>query len=196
MRLPNLRCLLLLPLVMAVGCARPRFAYDVDPAFRSASYATVAPDPRRDRVVIREGLRPLNPELHLRAVMSELEARRYQRVQPEAADLWVAVYVLVPGQIEGSARGAHPEGAGGEGRHGGGHGGGRGGSGTGGPPASGKEGKARAITLVVQLDDRRTGLSVWQGEADLDPREKAADGSPLGIEGAVHQLLQPLQPRP
>ncbi|GLH72377.1 hypothetical protein GETHLI_08790 [Geothrix limicola] len=195
MRIPT-RCALPLLGLLALGCAKPPFVYEVEPAFRSASYATVAPDPRTDRIVIREGLRPLNPDLHLRAVLGELEARRYQRAAPDAADLWVAVYVLMPGATEGSAQGPRREGSGGEGRHGGGHGGGRGGSGTGGAPSFGKEGKGRPLTLIVQLEDRKTGLPVWQGEAHADSRERTPDGRPLGIEDLAHQLLQPLKPRP
>jgi hypothetical protein len=182
--------LLLIPLALAVlGCSKPRFSYDIAPAFRTGSYRTVAQDPRRDRIVIREGLRPLNPELHLRAVLAELAARNY-RLSPNAeADLWVAVYVLLGGSPEGAGDGAahaRHEGSG-EGRRGGA----RGGAGTGGAPAA--RGK---FTLIVQLEDRQTGLPIWQGEANLDHTDKAPDGTPLSIEAAVHQLLQPLPMRP
>ena len=180
---------------MALGCARPRFSYDVDPAFPTGPYRTIAADPRRDRILIREGLRPLNPELHLKAVLAELEARRYRPAPSGEADLWVAVYVLVGGPSEGkggSGKPSHREGSG-EGHRGGA----RGGAGTGAPPAAGREGGTRGLfTVIVQLEDRQTGLPVWQGEARLDHEAKTADGGPLSIEEAVRQLLQPLPTRP
>ncbi|NWJ39666.1 MAG: hypothetical protein HXX12_01695 [Geothrix sp.] len=188
-----------LPILMAMaalGCASPKFAYDVDPAFQARSYATMAPDPRKDRILIREGMRPLNPELHLRAVCAELEGRKYRSAPAAEADLWVAVYVLTGGRPDGGgnhgAKGS-PRSGGGEGHRGGG----RGGPDGGGDPAGGRDGGSKGnFVVIVQIQDRRSGLQVWQGEANLDHREKGSDGRPLSIEAAVHQLLQPLPARP
>jgi len=194
MRTPKSRSLFAIPvLFMALGCAKPRFVYEVDSTFQSASYKSVAPDPRKDRIVIREGMRPLNPDLHLNAVLNELESRNY-RIAAAAADLWVAVYVLMRGAPEGtkvgSASPSHKEGSGGGHRAGG-----RGAAG-GGPSLTGNGGDANGHFLViVQLEDRKTGLPVWQGEANLSAEDKAPDGVPLSIEAAVHQLLQPLPAR-
>lgn len=184
-----------LTLLAAAGCAHPRFVYDVDPAYQSGHYATVAPDPRRDRILIREGMRPLNPDLHLQAVQAELVARKYRLVPAAEADLWVAVYVLTGGRPEGG--GNHP----GKGSHRGGgegpRGGGRGGPEAGGDAAAEREGSARGtFTIIVQLQDRRSGRPVWQVEANLDHREKAPDGRPLSIEQAVQQLMRPLPAQP
>ncbi len=196
MRRSNL-CLLLIPgLFLLVGCAKPRYAYEVDAAFASGSYRTMAPDPRKDRVVIREGMRPLNSGLHLRAVLAELEARKYQAAPSEEADLWVAVYVLTEGPPEvsrgGSGKPARREGSG-EGHRGGGRGG------KPGSPAQEKELGAprealggRGGTVIVQLQDRKTGLTLWQGEAHLKP----AEGGLLTEEEAMRQLLRPLPIRP
>jgi hypothetical protein len=197
MRLPTQFSLLCIPpLILALGCGKPRFAYEVDPVFRSGAYQTVAADPRTDRVFIREGMRPLNPELHLRAVLSELEARHYRPAHAQEADLWVATYFLVPGRPEGGrggpARASHSEGPGG-GRHGGGHGGSGGGRPSAGDPDMGGHG---TFTLIVILLDRRTELPVWQGEANLNDRDKDSNGAPLSVETAVHQLLSPLAARP
>jgi hypothetical protein len=190
----------LIPLILApLACSKPQFAYDVDATFQQASYQTVAPDPRTDRVFIREGLRPLDPSLHRRAVLAELEARNYRPVPPEASDLWVNVVVLMQagpgGHGEGSPSGSRREGSG-EGHRGGG---GRGGMG-GGTSKAGKEGGGpRAdfgprggLTVIVQLEDRKTGRVVWQGEVDPGPKEQTPDGKPPSIEATVHQLLQPL----
>lgn len=46
------------------------------------------------------------------------------------------------------------------------------------------------------LVDRKSELPVWQGEANMNDKDKTADGTPLSIEGVVHQLLQPLPNRP
>lgn len=193
------RILLLVPLFVTLGgCGRPRLVYDVDASFRTRSYRTVAPDPRRDRIFIRDGMHPLNPELHLKATMAELAERKYRPVTPEEADLWVSVYVLMGGQAGGgrggSDRAPHAEGAGEGHRRGG-----RGGSGMGGPPpsVSGREGGAPSdITAIVILEDRNTGRPIWHGEVTLGPKDKDTEGRPLGIEAAVHQLLQPLPSLP
>lgn len=197
MRRPSL-CLLPIPaLFLLMDCAKPRFAYEVDAAFASGSYRTMAPDPRKDRVVIREGMRPLNPGLHLRAVLTELEAHKYRAAPPEEADLWVAVYVLTEGPPEvsrgGSGKPARREGSG-EGHRGGGRGG-KPGAG----PGQEKELRAprepmggRGGTILVQLQDRKTGLTVWQGEANL----KSAEGSLLTEEETMRQLMRPLPIRP
>lgn len=183
---------LLLPL-LALDCAKPRFVYDVDPAFKNGAFHSVAADPRRDRIVIREGMRPLNPELHLRAALVELEARKYQPTNPDEADLWVAAFVLISGQPEGGHSGeGHHEGSG-EGRHGGRGGGGKGG----GPSDSGAPGKAlMTSTIIVQLEDRKTGRPIWHGETHINAKDRDTDGSPLSIEAAVRQLLQPLPSLP
>jgi len=185
----------LLLMLVALGCAKTRFSYDVAPAFQTGASRTIAADPRSDRVIIREGLRPLNPELHLKAVLAELKVRHYRPAPSGEADLWVAVYVLVGGPSEGrgsSGKAPRREGAG-EGHRGGG----KGGTGRGGAPPAGRDGSTSGVlTVIVQLEDRLTGLPVWQGEARLDHEAKAADGGPLGIEEAVHQLLQPLPARP
>lgn len=196
MRLSSPRSLLVLPLLLvAAACAKPRFAYEVDPAFRAASYGSVAPDPRKDRIVIREGMRPLNPDLHLKAVLTELELRRYRTVVPSAAELWVGVYILMgagPEARNGRASSPHKEGSGES--H---HGGGRGGAGAGGAPPTGQGGNAhRNFILIIQLEDPKSGLPVWQGEANLSHQDRGPDGTPLSIEEAVHQLLQPLPARP
>jgi hypothetical protein len=189
MRIPKSWTFILI--LVALGCAKTRLAYDVDPAFPSTSYKTVAPDPRKDRVIIREGMRPLNPDLHLRAALTELAARNYQAVPPPEADLWVSVYVLIGAPPDGKSA-AHREGSG-EGHRGSG----RGSKANGGAPDGGREGGARGtFSVIVQLEDRKTGLPVWHGEANFDHKDKAADGGPLTIEEAVHQLLQPLPERP
>jgi hypothetical protein len=160
----------------------------------------MAADPRLDRVVIREGLRPIDSEFHRRAVLAELEARNYQSLPAAEADLWVAVYVLAEAQPEArkgdSTKAAHREGSG-EGRRGGGHGT----KGGGGSPTLGK-GESTGwlprgrLTVIVQFYDRKTGLPVWQGEANLDPKDRAADGGPMTPGEAMRQLLKPLPTRP
>lgn len=197
MRRPN-PCLLLVPgLFLLMGCVKPRFTYEVDAAFPSGSYRTLAPDPRQDRVIIREGMRPLHSGPHLRAVLAGLEAHKYRSVPPEEADLWVAVYVLTEGPPEGdrggSGKPARREGTG-EGHRGGGHGGKSGGA-----PTAGKQMGApreamggRGGTVIVQLQDRKTGLVMWQGEANL----KSAEGALLTEEEAMRQLLRPLPVHP
>ena len=47
-----------------------------------------------------------------------------------------------------------------------------------------------------RYSDRRSGLTVWQGEANLDPREKGPDGRPPSIEATVRELLAPFPSRP
>src|ERR1035438_1160793 len=107
MNLPRPWSLLVITLLfVAPGCSKPRFIYEVDSAFRTGLYGSVAPDPRRDRIVIREGMRPLNPDLHLKAVMNELKSRNYQTATDSTADLWVAVYVLMKAAPEGSKGGS------------------------------------------------------------------------------------------
>ena len=193
-------CFLLIPLLLlAAGCSKPRLIYDVDPSFRTTRFQTVAPDPRKDLVLIRDGLRPLNPDLHLKAALAELAMRSYQPAPATEADLWVAVYVLVGGpQNEGQkgpARASHGEGAGG-GHRGGGRGG-AGGGGKEGARSPGSTGEPRGtFTVIVQLQDRKSGQSVWHGEANLNHQDKGSDGGPLSIEEAVHQLLRPLPSRP
>lgn len=188
-----------LPILLALaalGCADPKFAYDVDPAFQPGQYATVAPDPRKDRILLREGMRPLNPDLHLQAVQAELAVRKYRLVPAAEADLWVAVYVLTGGRPEGggsqAGKGSRRSG-GGEGHRGGG----RGGPDGGGDAIAERDGGSRGtFTVIVQFQDRRVGLPVWQGEANLEHREKGPDGRPLSIEAAVHRLLRPFPARP
>jgi hypothetical protein len=180
----------------AFGCGTPRSLYEVDPAFQAHAYASMAPDPRKDRILIREGMRPLNPDLHLQAVCAELEARKYRPAPAAEADLWVAVYVLAGGLPEGG--GNHgPKGSnragGGEGHRGGRRGGAEGRGGTGPVPGDGPRG---ALTVIVQVQDRKSGLTVWQGEANQDRMEKGPEGRPLGIEATVRQLLRPFPARP
>ncbi|WLT33380.1 hypothetical protein [Geothrix sp. PMB-07] len=194
MRLSRIQPLLLFPLLLlAWGCGGTRLVYDVDPSFANSSQRTVAPDPRRDRMVIREGMRPLNPELHLKAALTELETRHYLQANPDEADLWLSAYILIPGAPEGQARGPEHREGGGEGRHGGG----RGGAGRSGGSQPSHEGKGHStLLLIIQLQDRKTGQRVWHGEMSIDPKDKDAEGRPLGIEAAVHRLLQPLPARP
>jgi len=178
-----------LPMV-AIGCAPPKFAYDVDPAFRPGTYTTVAPDPPKDRILLREGMRPLNPDPHLQAVQAELASRNYRIVPVTEADLWVTVHVLTGGRPEGG--GSH----GGKGSHRSGGGEGPRGGGRGGDAVMERDGGSRGtFTVIVQFQDRQSGLTVWQGEANLDHREKGPDGRPLGIEAAMHALLQPFPAR-
>jgi len=196
MRSTNHWFLLILLAMGASGCSHPTFTYDVAPAFRASTYATVAPDPRKDRILIREGMRPLNPQFHLQAVQAELATRHYRIAPAAEADLWVAAYVLTGGRPEGGARhtgkGSHRSG-GGEGPRGGGRGGPEGG----GDAAVERDGGSRGtFTVIVQFQDRRSGLTVWQGEANLDHREKGPDGRPLSIEAAVQALLRPFPARP
>jgi hypothetical protein len=138
-------------LLMTFGCGKPRFDYEVEPTFRTGAYLTVAPDPRKDRILIREGMRPLNSDLHLKATLTELETRHYRMAPAPQADLWVTAYLLIPGRPEGASggklKGSHSDGSGG-GRHGGGHGG----SGGGHPSASGQaEGGQGKFTVIVVL---------------------------------------------
>lgn len=204
MRPPTLR-LLLLPLLAPIlapiltpiltlsGCAKPRFAYEVDPSFSAAARRTVAMDPRKDLVLIREGQRPVDPGEFPQAVLAELAARRYQVAPPEAAELWVAVYVFADGAPGG--RRAEPGGGGGKGGR---SGGGRRGGGEGHRPLS--QGEARpepgarggpARTVIVQLQDRKTGLPVWQGTANLEP-SRPEDSAPRSPRELIQQLLKPL----
>ena len=184
--------LLALPLpllLLAAACSKPKVVYEVDPAFPKAAYQSLALDPRKDLVIIREGLRPLDPTSPRQAALAELRDRKYQAVPATEADLWVTVFLLARGG-EPRAEGPKPGGGEGGGRHGG-KGGGRGGKGgqEGGAPGGGA---ARGLTLIVQLQDRKAGRTVWQGERVLDGREQAADGRPLSLEAALHELLQPL----
>jgi hypothetical protein len=197
MRLPRPWSLLVIPLLfVALGCSKPRFVYEEDPAFRISSFKSVAPDPRRDRIVIREGMLPLNSELHLKAVLNELGSRNYQTSATSEADLWVAVYVLMRANPEGnkggSASSPQREGSGKSHR-----GGGRGGATSGGASLAGIEGATyKNLMVIVQLEDRKTGHPVWQGEANFSAKDKAQDGTPFSIEAAVHQLMQPLPTHP
>lgn len=190
---------LLIPVVLVpLGCSKPDFTYVVDPAFPTASYRTMALDPRKDRVFIREGFRPLDPGRHRQVVFAEMEARRFQTVAAEEADLWVTVVVLVKaapeGRREGSAK-ASRQGSG-EGRRGGGRGGMGGGGSLGslerGPHGGPEPALTGGLAVIVQLQDRRTGVIVWHGEVNPDAKERAADGGPLGLEETLHRLLQPL----
>lgn len=191
MRLPSLpSCLSCLALLLAFGCGQPRFVYDVGPSFRAGTYQTVAVDPRKDRIVIREGMRPLNPELHLQAVLAELDTRKYHPMAAPAADLWVSVYLLI-GTASGEHRGGPAKSSHAEGTGGGRHGGGRGGSGMSGKGEGESKGRG-GMTLIVQLEDRKKGLPVWYGEATFDATDKGRNGGPLSIEEMVHQLLLPL----
>ena len=191
---------LLIPLVLLPGCSKPRFTYEVDGAFRTSAYRTVAMDPRRDRVLIWEGMRPLDPSLHFQAALAELKARKYQAVPAAEADLWVAVYVLTQAPSEAgkgsSTKSGHREGSG-EGRHGGGRGGTGGGEKESGSSPRQAMGELQAnFTVIVQLQDRKTGQPVWQGQAHLSHKDQAADGTPLSPEESVRQLLQPLPSLP
>jgi hypothetical protein len=173
---------------VVLGCSKPRCIYEVDPAFR-----TVAPDPRKDRIFIREGMHPLNPDLHLKAVLIELASRNYGTAPVAEADLWVMVYVLVRGRPEGIKEGSnkpsHRKVTEGSQR-------GRGRSGAGGGGAASAGGVKGDFTVIVQLQDRKSGLPVWQGEATFDPQQKGPDGGPLSTAEAVRELLQPLPARP
>ncbi len=180
-------------ILVPLGCSKPRFIYEVDPAFQTNSYKTLAVDPRKDLVFIREGFRPLDPRLHRPAVLAELVARGYQTTDPGAADLWVNVQVLMKAQLEGrrdgSAKGARGEGSG-EGHHG--HGGrGGGGAAKTAQDGGGKSG-FREVLVIVQFQDPKTGVAVWQGEVNPGSKEQAQEGRPPTIEEVVHQLLLPL----
>jgi hypothetical protein len=186
---------LLIPLMLLLtGCANPKYSYEVDEGFRRTAYGTMAPDPRTDRTLIWEGKRPLDPSLHLQAVLMELEARKYRLVAASEADLWVDVHVLTEARNNGGQGGTgkpgRKEGAGGEGRRGGG----RGAASTG--SAEGLGEPRGVFTVIVQLHDRRKGLPMWQGEARLGHKDLGSDGKPLTPGEAVHLLLQPLPARP
>lgn len=73
--------------LLAMGCTKARFSHDEDPSFHARSYRTVAVNPRKDRILIREGMRPLNPDLHTKAVLNELSSRNYRMAPPAEADL-------------------------------------------------------------------------------------------------------------
>lgn len=201
MRPPVHRLLLMLPFLTLLGCSRPRFDYEVDPSFKTAAYRTMALDPRKDLVLIREGQRPADSGGHRQAVMAELVSRNYQVVPPEAADLWVAVYVFAesPSGVhrEGPGKGARPERTGGGGRRGGGTGAGASirprDKGDAQPEARPEWDQAR--TVIVQLQDRKTGVPMWQGVANLDPREWHGVAS-LDPGETMRQLLQPLPALP
>ena len=81
-------------LLLAAACSKPKVVYEVDPDFPKASFHTLALDPRKDLVIIREGLRPLDPAESRQVVLSELRSRRYQAVPAPEADLWVTVFLL------------------------------------------------------------------------------------------------------
>ena len=174
-------------LLLAAACSKPKVVYEVDPDFPKARFHTLALDPRKDLVIIREGLRPLDPAGSRQLVLAELRSRNYQAVPAPEADLWVTVFLLGR-SAEPRAEGTKPGGGEGGGHHGGKGMGGK--SGMEGSPQSGVG--ARGLTLIVQLQDRRGGHTVWQGERILDGREQAADGRPLSLEAALHELLQPL----
>ena len=185
MRMTALPMLLLL---LASACSKPKVVYEVDPDFPKVAFRTLALDPRKDLVIIREGLRPLDPAGSRQVVLAELRSRKFQAVPAPEADLWVTVFLFAPAnelRVEG------PKPGGGEG---GGHHGGKGGKGgkggLEGTPQGG--GGSRGLTLIVQLQDRKANRTVWQGERVLDGREQDADGRPLSLEAALHDLLQPL----
>jgi hypothetical protein len=188
--------LILLPLI-SVGCAKRGFTYIVDDAFRPAAYRTVAADPQKDRVLIREGLRPLEPSYHRRLVLAELAGKRYEAAAPDVADLWIDVYVLTEsgGAGHGEASGKHREGSGG-GRRGGRGGGFQKASQEGGGPPEAHEAAWGHLTVIVQFQDRKTGQTVWQGEGVFGNETKGADGAPISPEEIVRQLLTPLPARP
>ena len=175
-------------LLLAAACSKPKVVYEVDPDFPKASFHTLALDPRKDLVIIREGLRPLDPAESRQVVLSELRSRRYQAVPAPEADLWVTVFLLGR-SAEPRAGGAKP-GGGEDGGHHGGKGGKGGKGGLDGGPLGG--GGSRGLTVIVQLQDRRAGRTVWQGERILDAKEQAPDGRPLSLEAALHELLLPL----
>ncbi len=190
-------------LLLAIGCSSPRFIYDGERTFPLAPYRTAAPDPRTDRVIIREGLRPLAAGSHREATLEELKERNYLAVAPTEADLWVAVFLLgeapPEGHGEGSSKASRGD-AGGEGHRGGKRGVGGGGAsgqgkGSAGPKSAQGWTPTGKYTVIVQLSDRKTGVPVWHGEANLHSKDRAADGGPLTPAEAVHQLLQPLRAR-
>ena len=196
MRTTSLSLLGAAALVCLLGCANPQFTYEVDQGFHISSNLTVAPDPRLDRIVIMDGFRPIDPGLHQRAALAELETRGFKPVPAGEADLWLAVFVLAeapPGERNPERSKAPKQEGSGEGHHGGGHG-------AAGTPGPGKEGVARGsgwvskgrLTLIVQLHDRKTGLPVWQGEAKLEGKDRAPDGGPITPDVAIRQLLEPL----
>jgi hypothetical protein len=64
-------------------------------------------------------------------------------------------------------------------------------------PPIGTDGNARRNFIrIFQLEDARTGLPIWQGEATLGINDKGPEGAPLSIEEAKHQLMLPLPARP
>ena len=202
MRTPTPLPLLSLVLLLGIGCTSPRFSYDGERTFPQAPYLTAAPDPRTDRVIIREGLRPLGAGSHREAALEELKDRNYLLADPQEADLWVAVFLLGEAPPEGrgeSSPKASRGDAGGEGHRGGKRGGAGGGGASG--PGKGPQGPKAAqgwtpngkYTVIVQLSDRKTGVPVWHGEANLHSKDRAADGGPLTPAEAIHQLLQPLR---
>jgi hypothetical protein len=186
--------------VLSLACAKPRFTYAVSPSFPLAAYRTVALDPRTDRVFVRDGYRPLDPALHRRAVLAELAAKRYQPAPPEEADLWLNIVVLMRASPERMRErpakgGGSRDGSGGSHR-GGGRGGGAhpGGVEDDGPRGAGMGSPGRVL-VIVQLRDRKTGLTVWQGEAETGAGERTPGGAPPSLEADLHQLLLPLAAR-
>jgi hypothetical protein len=106
--------------MLALGCAKgPSFSYDMPPDAALGRYRTVALDPRRDVLAPALGKRPVDPRAFQGLVKAALEAKGYRVVPPDAAELWVEVFVLAPEPGEGRAAGAGAGRKGGRGKRGG-----------------------------------------------------------------------------
>jgi len=122
------------------------------------------------------------------AVLRELAAKGFRPVQAGAADLWLDVVVLAPGQGRGDEARGGPGGPQGGG-HGRGRGGAEGGRGLGGGPAP--EPEARERTVIVKLVAREGERTLWTAAVDI-PAHKPGDGLPVLAEDWMRRLLEPL----
>lgn len=183
---------------LVLGCAKgPTFEYNKAPGVALERLRRVAWDPRKDVIWMVEGQRPTAAPEYRAAAVQELLAKGYWLVEPEAADLWLKVIVLVPDRSRGEAPRA---GGGAKGRSGGGgHGsGGRGGGGhrpegsgdSAGRPAQGHS--SGEVSVLVKLLARADQSSLWSGVATFPAPAKGTPVEPQDTpEGRMRRLLEP-----
>lgn len=182
--------------IVASGCSKPRFSYDVPLGASVAKFETIALDPRTDYAFIFEGKRQFrDPEVQ-DLVLAELQARGYRLAPPDQADLWVNAVLLISAPQSNAGYGSS---------HGGGTGSGHGGMSHGGH-ASGLDAASHGsgsghsghgdTTVLVQLVTRPSLERVWYGTGVVAPAKDASGHhGQQPLPDTVKRLLEPLQAR-
>ncbi|NTW84876.1 MAG: hypothetical protein HGB30_01795 [Holophagaceae bacterium] len=176
----------------------PTFTYERSSGVALENLRRFALNPRRDLAWILEGQRTLPAPEYREAAVRELQAKGFQLVAPEQADVWVEVIVAVPERSPGGASGGgkkgHDKRGGGSGKGMGGEGrGSEGGRGTGSRPEAGPQaspdGEATVIVKLLARTDQRT---LWSGSGLFPAADKGSPkGAPDTAEGRVQLLLAP-----